>query len=72
MLVTVWTRQGRKSIHLPLEALDKVREMVYNNSEHIIEYSVCVCDYEREFDNGVVSKDNKTEVRSESLLNEDG
>ena len=72
MLVTVWTRQGRKSIHLPLEALDKVREMVYNNSEHIIEYSVCVCDYEREFDNGVVQKDNETEARSESLHNEDG
>ena len=72
MMLTVWSRQGKKSIHLPLEALDKVREMVYNNSEHIIEYSVCVCDYEREFDNGVVSKDNKTEVRSESLHNEDG
>ena len=67
MLVTVWTRQGRKSIHLPLEALDKVREMVYNNSEHIIEYSVCVCDYEKieRLDNGVVQEDNKTEVWSE-------
>ena len=72
MLVTVWTRQGKKSIHLPYEALDKVREMVYNNSEHIIEYSVCVCDYEREFDNGVVQKDNETEARSEFLLDEDG
>ena len=72
MLVTVWTRQGRKSIHLPYEALDKVREMVYNNSEHIIEYSVCVCDYEREFDNGVISQDNKTEERTEPLLNENG
>ena len=67
MLVTVWTRQGRKSIHLPLEALDKVREMVYNYSEHIIEYSVCVCDYEKieRLDNGVVQEDNKTEVWSE-------
>ena len=72
MLLTVWTKQGRKSIHLPLEALDKVREMVYNNSEHIIEYSVCVCDYEREFDNGVVQKDNETEARSEFLLDDDG
>ena len=72
MLVTVWTRQGRKSIHLPLEALDKVREMVYNNSEHIIEYSVCWCDYERELNNGVVQKDNETEARSEFLLDEDG
>ena len=67
MMLTVWTRQGRKSIHLPYEALDKVREMVYNNSEHIIEYSVCVCDYEKieRLDNGVVQEDNKAEVRSE-------
>ena len=74
MLVTVWTKQGRKSIHLPYEALDKVREMVYNNSEHVIEYSVCVCDYEKleRLDNGVVQKDNETEVRSESLLDENG
>ena len=74
MLVTVWTRQGKKSIHLPLEALDKVREIVYNNSEHIIEYSVCVSDYEKieRLDNGVVQKDNETEVRSESLLDENG
>ena len=71
MLVTVWTRQGRKSIHLPLEALDKVREMVYNNSEYIIEYSICWCDYE-EIDNGVVSKDNETKERTEPLLNENG
>ena len=71
MLLTVWTKQGRKSIHLPLEALDKVREMVYNNSEYIIEYSICWCDYE-EIDNGVVSKDNKTEERTEPLLNENG
>jgi len=74
MLLTVWTKQGRKSIHLPYEALDKVREMVYNNSEHVIEYSVCVCDYEKleRLDNGVVQKDNETEVRSESLLDENG
>ena len=72
MLLTVWTRQGRKSIHLPYEALDKVREMVYNNSEYLIEYSICWCDYERELDNGVVQKDNETEVRSESLLDENG
>ena len=72
MLLTVWTKQGRKSIHLPYEALDKVREMVYNNSERLIEYSICWCDYERELDNGVVQKDNETEVRSESLLDENG
>ena len=72
MLLTVWTKQGKKSIHLPYEALDKVREMVYNNSEHVIEYSVCVCDYERELDDGVVQNDKETEVRSESLLDEDG
>ena len=72
MMLTVRTKTGRKSIHLPYEALDEVRKIVYNNSEHIIEYSVCVCDYEREFDNGVVQKDNETEARSEFLLDEDG
>ena len=72
MLVTVWTRQGRKSIHLPYEALDKVRKMVYNNSEHVIEYSVCVCDYEREIDDGVVQNDKEIEERTEPLLNENG
>ena len=45
MLLTVWTKQGRKSIHLPYEAIDKVREMVYNGE--MIEYSICVCEYER-------------------------
>ena len=66
MLVTVWTKQGRKSIHLPYEALDKVREMVYNNSEHIIEYSVCVSDYEKleRLDNGVVQTDKEEQVRA--------
>ena len=72
MLLTVWTNRGRKSIYLPYEALDKVREMVYNNSEHIIEYSVCVCDYERELDDGVVQNDNENEKRTEPLLNENG
>ena len=74
MLVTVWTRQGKKSIHLPYEALDKVREMVYNNSEHIIEYSVCVSDYEKieRLDNGVVQNDKEIEERTEPLLNENG
>ena len=47
MLLTVWTKQGRKSIHLPYEALDKVREMLYTNSEYIIEYSISICDDER-------------------------
>jgi len=48
MLLTVWTKRGRKSIHLPLEALDEVKKIVYNN-DSIIEYSiaVAVCEYER-------------------------
>ena len=64
MLLTVWTKQGRKSIHLPYEALDKVREMVYNNSEHIIEYSVSISDYEKieRLDNGVVQTDKEEQV----------
>ena len=65
MLLTVWTKQGRKSIHLPYEALDKVREMVYNNSEHLIEYSICWCDYEREIDDdGFVQTNNEEQVRA--------
>ena len=62
MLLTVWTKRGRNSIHLPHEALDKVRKMVYNKREYIIEYSICVSDYEREIDNGVVQTDKETEV----------
>ena len=64
MLLTVWTRQGKKSIHLPYEALDKVREMVYNKREHIIEYSVSVSDYEKieRLDNGVVQTDKEEQV----------
>ena len=74
MLLTVWTKRGKKSIHLPYEALDKVREMVYNYSEHIIEYSVCVSDYEKieRLDNGVVQNDKEIEERTEPLLNENG
>ena len=72
MLLTVWTKRGRKSIHLPYEALDKVREMVYNNSEHLIENSICWCDYEREIDDGVVQNDKEIEERTEPLLNENG
>ena len=74
MMLTVRTKTGRKSIHLPYEALDKVREMVYNNSEHIIEYSVCVSDYEKieRLDNGVVQNDKEIEERTEPLLNENG
>ncbi len=46
-MLTVWTKDGRrKSIHLPFEALDEVRKIVYNN-DRIIEYSISVCDYER-------------------------
>ena len=73
MLLTVWTNRGRKSIHLPLEALDEVKKIVYND-DRIIEYSVSISDYEKieRLDNGVVQKDNETEVRSESLLDENG
>tara|TARA_R110002020_G_scaffold227582_1_gene438255 strand:+ start:978 stop:1148 length:171 start_codon:yes stop_codon:yes gene_type:complete len=45
-MLTVRTKTGRKSIHLPYEALDEVRKIVYNN-DRIIEYSICICDYER-------------------------
>ena len=48
MLVTIFLKQGvRKSIHLPYEALDEVRKMVYNNRDNIVDYSICISDYER-------------------------
>ena len=48
MLVTIFLRQGvKKSINLPLEALDEVRNMVYNNRDNIVDYSICISDYER-------------------------
>ena len=62
MLLTVWTKRGRKSIHLPHKALDKVRKMVYNKREHIIEYSVCVSDYERESEDGIIQNDKEEQV----------
>ena len=62
MLLTVWTERGRKSIHLPHEALDKVRKMVYNKREYIIEYSICVSDYERESEDGIIQTDKEEQV----------
>ena len=46
----------------------------HSNSEHIIEYSVCVSDYEKieRLDNGVVQNDKEIEERTEPLLNENG
>jgi hypothetical protein len=46
MLLTVWTKRGRKSIHIPFEALDEIRKLVYND-DRVIEYSIAVCEYER-------------------------
>ena len=46
MLLTVWTKRGRKSIHMPFEALDEIRKLVYND-DRIIEYSIAVCEFER-------------------------
>ena len=46
--MTIFLRQGvKKSINLPLEALDEVRNMVYNNRDKIVDYSICISDYER-------------------------
>ena len=48
MLVTVYIRKGvRKTITLPYEALDDVKKMVYNNRDKIVDYSICISDYER-------------------------
>ena len=46
MLLTIWTKRGKSSIHLPFEALDEVRKIVYND-DRIVEYSIAVCEYER-------------------------
>ena len=48
MLVTIFIKRGvKKSISLPLKALDEVRKMVYNNRDKIAGYAVCISDYER-------------------------
>ena len=48
MLVTIFVRRGvKKSIHLPPEALDEVRKIVYNNRDKFADYSICISDYER-------------------------
>ena len=48
MLVTIFIKRGvKKSISLPLKALDEVRKMVYNNRDKIAGYSICISDYER-------------------------
>ena len=46
--MTVYIRKGvRKTITLPYEALDEVKEMVYNNRDKIAGYAICISDYER-------------------------
>ena len=48
MLVTIFIKRGvKKSIHLPYEALDEVRKLVYNNRDRFVDYSVCFSDHER-------------------------
>ena len=48
MLVTIFIKRGvKKSIHLPYEALDEVRKLVYNNRDRFVDYSVCISDHER-------------------------
>ena len=48
MLVTIFIKKGvKKSIHLPYEALDEVRKLVYNNRDRFVDYSVCISDHER-------------------------
>ena len=46
MLVTIFIKRGvKKSISLPLKALDEVRKMMYNNKDNIAGYSICISDY---------------------------
>ena len=48
MLVTIFIKRGvQKTIHLPHEALDEVKKLVYNNRDRFVDYSVCISDYER-------------------------
>lgn len=41
MYLAVWFRNGiRKSIYLPEESIDKVKEYLYNNKDNIITYCI--------------------------------
>ncbi len=61
MMLTVFIRRGKKKIiHLPYEALDKAREMLYTYKDKIDGYTINICDYEKEenmekLDNGKLS-----------------
>lgn len=46
-MLTVWTRQGKKIIYLPSEAIDTVHEMLYTYRDSIIEYCIGYTEDER-------------------------
>jgi len=48
MVLTVWFRNGiRKSIYLPYESIDKVKEYLYNYKDSIITYCIGIVEMEK-------------------------
>ena len=56
MMLTIWTRQGKKTIYLPVEAIDEEKKMLYNYKENIIEYCIGYAENEKGEINDRVSK----------------
>ncbi|MAG25452.1 hypothetical protein CMI47_07710 [Candidatus Pacearchaeota archaeon] len=47
MMLTIWTRQGKKTTYLPSESIDEVKKMLYTNKDNIIEYCIGYTENER-------------------------
>ena len=48
MRLTVWFKNGiRKSIYLPYESIDKVKEYLYNYKDSIITYCIGIVEMEK-------------------------
>ena len=56
MMLTVWTRRGKKTTYLPSEAIDEVKKMLYTYKENIIEYCIGYTENEREETNDRISE----------------
>ena len=56
MMLTIWTRQGKKTIYLPSEAIDEVKKMLYTYKDNIIEYCIGYAENEREEINDRISE----------------
>jgi len=47
MMLTIWTKKGRKSIHLPDKAMAKVRKYLKDNDD-VIDYCIGTVTKEKE------------------------